>query len=87
MNLCDSQNTEKCVATLTWRIAALVPQSELYQMKAPRMVPEAESVFLLRSPNLVYKKKKKKKITLLYKLPRTDLDNEKPQGRKRTIPD
>lgn len=40
-------------------------------MKAPRTVPEAESVFLLRNPNQQLKKNNPS-----YKLPRTDLDNE-----------
>lgn len=44
----DNQLTEKCDATLTF-----VPKSR--QMKAPRTLPEAESVFLLSSPNTVLK--------------------------------
>lgn len=49
----DNQNTEKCDATLTWWIGAFVPKSR--PMKAPRTLPEAESVFLLSSPNTVLK--------------------------------
>lgn len=49
----DNQNTEKCDATLSWWIEAFVPKS--HQMKAPRTLPEAESVFLLSSPNTVLK--------------------------------
>lgn len=48
----DNHNTEKCDATLTW-IGAFVPKSR--QMKAPRTLPEAESVLLLSSPNTVLK--------------------------------
>lgn len=48
-----NQNTEKCDATLTWLIGAFVPKPR--QMKAPRTLREAESVFLLSSPNTVLK--------------------------------
>lgn len=48
----DNHNTEKCDATLTW-IGAFVPESR--HLKAPRTLPEAESVLLLSSPNTVLK--------------------------------